>query len=108
MRLDGRGGEDVGGGARFHCHGNSHRAGVALEIRGPRPVEAEYQRSRRFGVIDDGFDTSAGLRDDEAPRAVEGVCHARKQYAGQVSGGRRRGARNAAGLEGPTPPEPVV
>ena len=46
MRLDGRGGEDVGGGARFHRHSNSHRAGVALEIRGPRPVEAEVQRSR--------------------------------------------------------------
>ena len=56
MRLDGRGGEDVGGGARFHRHGNSHRAGVALQIRRPRPVEAQVQRSRRVGVLYDSLD----------------------------------------------------
>ena len=92
MCLDGRGGEDVGSGARFHRHGNNHRAGVALEIRGPSPVEGEYQRSRRVGVFDNNGNAAAGLRDDEAPRAVELVCRTGKQYAGQVSGGRRRGA----------------
>ena len=58
----------------------------------PRPVEAEYQRSRRVGVFDDGLDAAPRLRDDEAPRAVELVCHTRKQDAGQVGGGRRHGA----------------
>ena len=91
MRLDGRGGEDVGGSARFHKDNSGHRAGVALEIRGPRPVEAKLQRSR-IRVLDNNVNAAAGLCDDEAPRAVELVCHARKQYAGQVGGGRRRGA----------------
>ena len=84
MRLGGRGGEDVGGGARFHGHGNGHRA-MALEIRGPRTVEAEYQRSR-IRVLDNNVNAAARLRDDEAPRSVELVRHTRKQDAGQVGG----------------------
>ena len=65
---------------------------MALEIRRSRTVEAEVQRSRRVRVFDDSLDAASRLRDDEAPRAVEVVCHTRIQNAGQASGRGRRGA----------------
>ena len=64
---------------------------MALEIRRSPTVEAEHQRSR-IRVLDNNVNATPRLRDDEAPRAVEGVRHTRKHNAGQVDGGRRRGA----------------
>ena len=58
----------------------------------PATLRSRPRRSRRVGVFDNNVNAAAGLRDDEAPWAVELVRHTRKQNTGQVGGGRRRGA----------------